>query len=175
MNRAGLLDLNEALQHPGRTLWYEMSTELDQEEDLDLVSPVEGTLEAVSTGNLLLLKGRFAARAVFECSRCTAPIEQTIELDIEEQFPVEGVASSYGTQDFARVVPDEPYQLFEGNALIVDALIRQMLIVNLPLQPVCEYGWDGDCPEARERTVATHNEPGRLEFHRLKNLLEEGT
>src|SRR5436309_1100355 len=115
MRREDLLDLNDVLQHPGRKLSVEISTELPEEADIDLVSPLEGFLEAVSTGNLLLITGKFAARAVLECARCGAPLEVDVEFEVEEQFSVEGVPSSFGAQDYARVVSDEPYELFEGN------------------------------------------------------------
>jgi len=50
MKRDDLLDLNDILQHPGRKLEVDISTELPEEEDIDLVKPLEGYLEAVSTG-----------------------------------------------------------------------------------------------------------------------------
>ncbi len=31
---------------------------------------------------------------------------------------------------------------------MVEALLRQWLIVNLPNQPLCDFGWDGPCPVA---------------------------
>lgn len=172
MKRDDLLDLNDVLQHPGRTIAVDISTELDQEGDLDLVRPVEGFLEAVSTGNLLLLTGEFKARAVVECARCSGPIEQDLEFTIDEQFPVEGTPSSLNAQDYARVVPDEPYDLFEGNNLMVEALLRQGLILSFPMQPLCEFGWDGDCPQARERKIKPPVDSGRPEFEGLANLLK---
>lgn len=171
MKRDGLLDLNEALQHPGRTLFFELSTELSEEADLDLLEPLDGRLEAVSTGNLLLLKGEFQTKAVVECARCGGPLEQEVAFEIAEQFPVEGVPSSYGMGDYARVVPDEPYRLFDGNSLIVDALLRQALIVSLPIQPICAFGWDGDCPVALKRRGFGEEPHGRDEFQKLRNLL----
>lgn len=175
MKRDGLIDLNEALQHPGRTLAFELSTELDQEEDLDLIEPIAGDLEAVSTGNLLLIKGHFQTTAVFECARCDAPLERPIEFDVEEQFPVEGVPSSYGTQDYARVKPEEPYPLFEGNALIIDALLRQSLLVSMPVQVNCPFGWDGECPTAIDQQFRKKEGEGRAEFRALENLLGDDT
>lgn len=148
MKRDDLLDLNDVLQHPGRKLAVDISTELPDEAEIDLVKPLEGYLEAVSSGNLLLITGRFQTTAMVECARCSTPIEKEIEFAIDEQFPVEGVPSSYNAQDYARVVPDEPYELFEGNNLIVENLLRQGLLLEYPLQPLCQFGWDGPCPIA---------------------------
>lgn len=167
-----MLDLNDVLQHPGRKLEVDISTELPQEEDLDLVKPLEGYLEAVSTGNILLVTGKFTTRAVLECARCTEPLEVDIDFDVEEQFPVEGIPSSYGSGDFARVVPDEPFELFEGNNLIVESLLRQGLLVEIPLQPLCEFGWDGDCPIARAKGKGAPAVAGRPEFERLAKLIK---
>lgn len=148
MRREDLLDLNDVLQHPGRQLAVDISTELPDEADVDLIKPLEGYLEAVSTGNLLLIEGKFATRLVLECSRCSSPIEVDVEFDVEEQFAVEGTPSSLNSQDYARVVADEPYQLFDGNSLMVEALLRQGLLLSMPMQALCEFGWEGPCPLA---------------------------
>ncbi len=84
---------------------------------------------------------------------------------------MEGVPSSYNAQDYARIVPDEPFQLFDGNSLIVEALLRQDLLVAMPMQALCEYGWEGPCPIAAARAEQQNLLQGRPEFSQLKNLL----
>lgn len=174
MKRDDLLDLNDVLQHPGRKLEVDVSTELPEEEDLDLVKPLEGYLEAVSTGNILLITGKFSTRAVLECARCSEPLEVDVDFEIDEQFPVEGIPSSYNSGDFARVAADEPFEMFEGNNLIVENLLRQGLLVEIPLQPLCKFGWDGDCPIARAKGRAAAPGQGRPEFEKLANLIKPG-
>ncbi len=159
MRRDDLLDLNDVLQHPGRKLAVDISTELPEEEDVDLVAPLEGYLEAVSTGNLLLLTGKFTTTVVTECARCDGPLENPVEFEIEEQFAVEGVPSSYSATDFAKVVEDEPYPMFTGNELMVEQLLRQGLLLNLPIQSLCSFGWEGDCPLAAERGSRKQSDP----------------
>ena len=172
MRRDDLLDLNDVLQHPGRPLAVDVSTELPDEADLDLLTPVEGFLEALSTGNLLLVTGEFTARVVVECARCTGPIETDLKFEIDEQFAVEGTPSSLDPKDSAKVSADEPFPLFEGNGLIVEALLRQALLLAVPVQPLCPFGWDGPCPQAQERGVSLPEPaPARPEFEGLGNLL----
>lgn len=173
MRRDELLDLNDVLQHPGRKLEVDISTEFPEDPDIVLSRPLTGFLEAVSTGNLLLIKGEFKTGVISDCARCAEPIESEVEFELSEQFPVEGVASSYSHTDFARVAPDEPYALFEGNSLIVQNLLREDLIVALPVQPLCQYGWDGDCPIAKSRGAGPipRLQGGRMEG--LRPLLGE--
>lgn len=175
VRRDDLLDLNDVLQHPGRELAVDISTELPEMEDLDLVAPVEGFLEAVSTGNALLLTGEFKARVVLECSRCDRPVELEIDFVLDEQFGVVGIPSSMSHQDFAKVEsdPDEPVKFFEENNLMVEALIQQTLLLNLPIHPACEGEAVAECDRlfAEGATRVIDNENSDLA--KLKLLLGE--
>ena len=173
MKRDDLLDLNDVLQHPGRELAVDISTELPEEVDVDLLKPLEGYLEAVSTGNILLITGSFNTRAVLECARCSGPLEVDVDFELDEQFPVEGTPSSLNPQDYARVVSDEPFPLFEGNNLVVEQLLRQALLLAMPMQSLCQFGWEGDCPVAAARDASLPTPlGGRPEFTLLSNLLK---
>jgi uncharacterized protein len=172
MKRRDLLDLNEAVQNPGKPLSFSVSSDLKDEEDLDLLEPVTGTLEAVSTGNLLLISADFKTRCVLECARCTHPLEKVFEFEMDEQFQVEGVPSCYGSDNYAEVVSEELFPIFDKNALIRDNWIRQGLLVNMPQQPLCEYGWDGPCPHAlsAERKPPEQGHPA---FGALEELMKD--
>jgi uncharacterized metal-binding protein YceD (DUF177 family) len=85
---------------------------------------------------------------------------------------VAGTPSSLSAKDFAYMAADEPFPLFEGNQLIVEALLRQAILLALPTQPLCSFGWDGECPVAAEREVEIKaNLAGRPEFQALQDLL----
>lgn len=173
MKRDDLLDLNDVLQHPGRELAVDISTELPEEQDVDMLKPLEGYLEAVSTGNILLITGSFNTRAVLECARCSGPLEVDVDFELDEQFPVEGTPSSLNPQDYARVVSDEPFPLFDGNSLFVEQLLRQALLLAMPMQNLCQYGWDGPCPVAATRAASLKMAgQGRPEFTLLSSLLK---
>lgn len=170
MRREGLLDLNEAVQNPGRTLTFDVKTELSQEEDIDLLSPIQGQLEAVSTGSTLLVQGDFTAKVVVECARCAAPLEKTIEFSMNDEFDVDGVPSAYNSEGgYAQVIDEEPFKLFEKNALIKDTYLRQGLLVSLPYQPLCTNSWDEPCPNAPK----TESEPEKEAGHPAMMALEK--
>ncbi len=171
MKREDLLDLNDALQHPGRKMVFEISTDLTQEEDLDLLSPIVGTLEAESTGSILMLSGTFSTKLVLECSRCGHALEVVHEFDMEDDFPVEGIPSSWSHDSYAKVAPeDEPVPIFQENRLYRDRYVRQGFLVSLPLQPTCSKGWDEPCPFAEARGATKLKQEGHPAFGALGAL-----
>ena len=173
MRREGLIDLNEAVQHPGTKLRFEISTELPNEEDLDLVAPVSGVLEVQSTGNILLLDGKFETKCVVECARCSHPLEKSISFEMADEFQVSGVPSGYGTGDFAKVDAEEDFPLFNENSLMRDDYLRQGLLLNIPVQSLCEHGWDGTCPFNKGDHLKKF-EGGHPSMQKLQDLLDPG-
>ena len=171
MRPEGLIDLNEAVQHPSTTLTYELESDLVDEEDLDLVGPVSGTLEASCTGNVLLLRGEFKADCVMECARCGEPLEQSVEFRMYDEFDVKGTPSGFGIGEHAVVTEEDEFPLFEKNSLKCDLYLRQGLLVNMPAQPLCEYGWDGPCPNAKDEHYETPVQ-GHPAMQKLKRLVQ---
>ena len=173
MRKEDLLDLNEAVQNPGKKLSFDFSTALNQEEDLDLVQPVDGQIDAVSTGNMLLVETGLRTTAVVECARCGAPLEIKLDFTMKDEFEVEGVPSCYASDGYAKVVTDEPVPLFKNNALIRDNYVRQGLLLNIPVQPLCSFGWDGPCPNADDEGEGQTSSHGHPAFADLGNLMGE--
>ena len=146
----------------------EVSTSLEEEEDLDIIQPITGTLDAVSSGNVLFVKGEFKTELVFECSRCLTPVQVAVKFKVDEEFPVEGTPAGYGNRDYAEVKEEaEPSPLFDGNQLRYEDLLRQDLWLALPMRVLCREACEG-IPEAQ--TVEEH---GRPELKKLAQLLEE--
>lgn len=173
MNKESRLDLNDIVQHPGRTLEMKVETELLDQNDINLVKPIKGDLKAYSTGNALIISGKFNVNCILDCSRCSHPLESGFEFNLEEEFDIEGVPSGYGTGGMARIVPpiEEEEPLFEENSLLIEALLRQLVLAGTPMQTLCSYGWEGDCPhafKAKEDADAIKNR-----FAVLKSILEK--
>lgn len=173
MKREELLDLNEALQYPGKKLVFQVSTELANEEDIDILEPIVGSLEGISTGNVLLVDGSFTTKVVMECARCGSPLELNVAFIMEDEFQVEGTPSSFAHDSFAKVVSDEPEPIFQGNSLIRDAYVRQGLLLNLPIQPLCSGSWDIPCPESDDSAIRGQQETGHPSFQQLSELMNQ--
>jgi len=89
-------------------------------------------LEAM-TDHAITVKGTISAPWTGECRRCLRTIEGTMSVDVEEVFdtrPVEG----------------EMYAL-DGDRLDVEPLIRDAVLLSLPLAPLCEDACRGPEPD----------------------------
>ena len=168
MKRPKQVDLNDAFQHPGRVVTFDVETSLEEEEDLDLLRPVTGRLEVVSTGNLLMVDGTLKAEMVLECSRCLKPVEVRMDIHVHEEFDVQGTPAGFGNREYAEVVEDgEAFPLFDGNHLKWEDLTRQCLWLSMPTRTVCSES----CPGAAD--YEPHGEGGRPELAALSQLLDD--
>jgi len=86
-------------------------------------------LESVHEG--ILATGEAFGRASGECGRCLDPIEYDVEVDFQELFAYSGTSED----DF--VVQNEQIDL--------DQVIRDAVVLSLPLQPVCQQDCEGLC------------------------------
>jgi uncharacterized protein len=105
---------------------------------------IEGrlTFEAMSD-HAITVKGTIVAPWIGECRRCLRTIEGTASLDVEEVFetrPVEG----------------ETYVL-DGDRLDVEPLVRDAVLLALPLAPLCEDACLG--PEPNDHPIGTDESP----------------
>lgn len=93
--------------------------------DLRLESVVEGVL--VTGTAIVELRG--------ECVRCLTEIAQTRRIEVQELFVYPG----------SDAAEDEASRL-EGDKLDLEPLLRDDVVVDLPLQPLCREDCGGLCP-----------------------------
>jgi len=94
---------------------------------------VAATLEAIE-GGAVTVTGTVTAPMDAECRRCLEPIRTTIDAGLSEVFepqPVEG----------------ETYPL-EGDLVDLEPVVRDALLLALPLAPLCREDCPGPAPEA---------------------------
>jgi uncharacterized protein len=146
MMKAYRLDLNDVVQHPGRRVEYPIEIWLEREEAPPLAEPIRGTLIAESGGRLLRVTGEFQTVVWLECGRCLAFYRMPLKFRIQEEFPLVGTPAGLSPHGYAEVEDRDSFPVFEGNGLYVDELLRQYLILNLPMAPVCQPDCKGLCP-----------------------------
>jgi uncharacterized protein len=110
---------------------------LDGEIQLDLV--VESVLEgATVTGTI-----RAPWRA--DCRRCLEPVDGQVEIEVQEVFE-------------AKPTPDETYPL-EADHIDLEPLVRDAVLLALPLSVVCAHDCIGPDPERFPATVEDDEPP----------------
>jgi len=104
-------------------------------------------LEAVMDG--VLVSGAVSASVRAECGRCLAPVTDKIDVDVQELFAYEP-----GPDDADEV------GTFDGDLIDLEPVVRDAVLLGLPINPVCTEDCAGLCPGCGEpiaRLAADHS------------------
>jgi len=95
-------------------------------------------LESVMEG--VLVSGTAAAPVVGECARCLDPLADRLEVKLTELFAYPDTATEASTD------PDEVSRVIDDR-VDLEALVRDAVLLALPLVPLCRDNCPGLCPE----------------------------
>lgn len=131
-----LVDVGDLVQRPGASRDVRRSPVVEDlrtttagvpaGDSVDLDLRVEAITGGVVVGGVI--SGRWQA----ECSRCLEPLEEPFALDVHELFEPEPVES-------------ETY-LLDGDRIDVGPLVRDAVLVSMPVVPLCDDACLGLCP-----------------------------
>jgi uncharacterized metal-binding protein YceD (DUF177 family) len=99
-------------------------------------------LESVMEG--VLVSGSIDVPVVGSCARCLEPIEDTLHLDVQELFAYAGSTTEATSEE------DEVRRV-EGDFLDLEPLVRDTVVLSLPLAPVCTEDCAGLCVDCGKR------------------------
>jgi len=140
------LDLSEIAKTVGARATHQFRETLPDDEEVRFRGPVTGSLTVTNAGQLLLLSGDLTGEVELTCSRCLVPFNWPVQAAINEEFVLE---LAPGPHPAPKVQDDESAApVFVGKTLDLDLteLIRQTVLVALPLQPLCRPKCAGLCP-----------------------------
>jgi uncharacterized protein len=109
----------------------------DRDIELDLV--VESVLEGVT------VSGTIRAPWRADCRRCLEPVTGVVEIEVQEVFE-------------AKPTPGETY-LLDADHIDLEPLVRDAVLLALPLSVVCTDDCAGPDPERFPATVESDDEP----------------
>lgn len=133
--------------------------------DLNLDS-LTGTVRITRTGQGLLVQVKMSARTACECVRCLTDFQQPLEIDFSELYAFRADAVT----DSGLVVP-------EDGRINLTPLIREEMLLSIPISPICKPDCKGLCPVCGENlneTTCNHEDEvidPRLAV--LKSLLDK--
>jgi len=129
--------------------------------DLELDLRLEAVLEGV------LVTGTVRVPLKGECARCLDPIASTFEADFQELFVYPDTRSG-GNAD------DDELRL-EGDLIDLEPVLRDAVVLALPLSPLCREDCPGLCPECGVRLADAgpehHHEAADPRWEALRGLL----
>jgi uncharacterized metal-binding protein YceD (DUF177 family) len=135
--RAGSLhELDRTAAAPGD--WRVELIRVPEGAEVELHLRLESVMEGV------LVTGELDVPVVGSCARCLEPIEDTLHLDVQELFAYPGSTTEATSEE------DEVRRL-EGDFLDLEPLVRDTVVLSLPLAPVCTPDCSGLCVDCGQR------------------------
>jgi len=115
--------------------------------DAHLVQPLTGHVRLMRTGSGVLVVGHVQTQAEMMCSRCLTPIYVGLDVSLEEEF-VPTVEVNTGAALAWEDLTDDEAVLISGQHIVdIAEVVRQNLLLALPMQPLCRANCKGLCPE----------------------------
>jgi len=141
-----VLDTRELGRRPGSMRRVRMSVPAPADWALELVRVPVGAeveldlrLEAVMDG--VLVSGTVRGPVAAECGRCLEPVDSAFDAEVQELY----------AYDPAQVADDDGIQVLDGVLLDLQPVLRDTIVLGLPINPVCDEDCAGLCSACGER------------------------
>lgn len=178
-----VIDTHELGRRPGAM--QRLTREADAPRDLGIEgvvgvpegAPLELDLRLESVMEGVLVTGTARASAKGECVRCLEPVGLELEADFQEMF------SYHDADDRGRVIAepgddaedDEDRQYIEDGLIDLEPLLRDAVVLALPMQPVCQDDCQGLCSACGARLTDDpdhHHDAVDIRWAALQGLVD---
>lgn len=132
------LDLKELLRKVGNEAHIQREEKMNFAEDhLILTKPVKINLHLTNTGTSVMAEGTFETEVEQECSRCLKIFKMPLTAQIEEEYSKSLPTFYPNLKEVELKENDFVYPIDEDDTLDLDEIVRQNLILALPIKPLC--------------------------------------
>jgi uncharacterized metal-binding protein YceD (DUF177 family) len=107
-------------------------------------APVDARLRLESVMEGVLVSGEVDVPLVGSCARCLEEVEDTLTLDVQELYAYEG-STTEETSD------EDEVRLVDGEYIDLEPMLRDAVVLSLPLAPVCDENCAGLCAGCGQR------------------------
>jgi uncharacterized protein len=115
------------------------------EPDVEALAPVRGCLHLIRDHAGVLVEGQFTTTVGVACARCLAPVALHLSCELEESFrPVAMLPG--GPPPVRRDEWEAATQIDDRHILDLTEVVRQAVLVAVPLHPLCRSECAGLCP-----------------------------
>ncbi|MEO5833333.1 MAG: YceD family protein [Nakamurella sp.] len=106
--------------------------------------PIRVNLRLESVVEGVLVSGTAISRAEGECARCLTAIDRPVGADLRELF-------AYPNSLTAQTNEDEEVLVLTDDLIDLEALVRDEIVIQMPLAPLCRSDCPGLCATCGER------------------------
>jgi uncharacterized protein len=153
-------------------------------------STLKASLRKVSGG--VLLEGQFTAHVASECKRCLGPVDLKVPVSFtlnlvpeslvrgddflkkEDESVMEKKERAQGEVGGSFDLEDADEEVFNGKTIDLDPIVREQLLLALPMSAVCREDCKGLCPQCginlNEATCSCETKPVDPRMAPLKNI-----
>ncbi|GAQ54324.1 YceD family protein [Streptomyces acidiscabies] len=157
-----VFDTHELGRRPGAL--QRLTREIDAPKDLGIQgvvgvpegAPVELELRLESVMDGVLVTGTARAQAEGECVRCLEPVGLEVDADFQEMFSYpdaddRGRPKAEPVDDAGESAENEDTLFIEDGLFDLESVLRDAVVLALPMQPVCQDDCQGLCSECGAR------------------------
>ena len=144
-----VLDTRPLGRRPGSMKQYHLSAPVDVPMGIEVLAVPTGAeiaidvrLESVAEG--VLVSGVATGTAVGECARCLVDIEVPVSADLRELY-------AYPDSTTAATTDDDEIPRLVDDLIDLEPLVRDEIVLTMPLAPLCRPDCRGLCAECGER------------------------
>lgn len=174
------LDLSEIATHLGKRIRYDIDEPPieDLGPGLKELDRIKGDVTFSNTGSNIVVRGKFHTAVELDCGRCLQPYRIELELPIEEELPISGRPPWVEEEVEEEELPEEEKEpLFVDNIFDLEELLRQSILVAVPIKPLCSEACKGLCAHCgvnlNEGQCECPEEEEGSPFAALASLLEK--
>jgi uncharacterized protein len=115
------------------------------DERVSVIEPVKVTGKVRIAGAEVFVNGHIESRAQVDCDRCLQQVETPVRADFELQY-IPG--TEYASSQTAELTENDlSVSVFDGEAIDVDEIVKEQILLAVPTRMLCQPDCKGICPE----------------------------
>ncbi len=105
---------------------------------------IRGSVNLAKYGENILIRGLLEGRLALSCSRCLEPFEAQVATEFEVLLAPAPQTEAPDNEELSAQELD--LDVYSGETVDLEALVREQIILLVPLKPLCQESCRGLCP-----------------------------
>lgn len=162
------VDVTSLLKKPGKEKNYRSEWQPEDfgftDEDIEISKPLAVQFHLLNADNHVRVDGNYDGQIRLRCGRCLGTYTDDVQADVEAKYysmESGGLPEDTYTEDREIVAEEGGIYLdtFEENTIDLGDVVRQDILLESPMRPLCDPDCEGLCPvcgENRNETDCGH-------------------